>query len=227
MIFSRRPTVITAATTLKLHICGTALGPTDQTRFLGFQLDNKLSWLPHITARCLIAKKQIFSCKRFLGLTWGVNSNRLKTLYDLVIEPSLLYGCSLWYAKSRHKKVVAMLRSVQRLFNILVVRAMSSKSATSVNLLTNQFPVDYRVSELTLDAQGRMPLHLFLLSTHDALTSSFPLAPPSQERPSLIHLKNHPPWTPQKFLPTLSLPKFPTLALLPSEHNLLRLYTDG
>ena len=72
MIFSRHPTVITAAATLRLHLCGIDLGPTDQTRFLGFQLDN-------ITALCLIAKKQIFSCKRFLGLTWRVNSNRLKT----------------------------------------------------------------------------------------------------------------------------------------------------
>ena len=135
--------MLRAASGLRLSLCGSELRGSVQVRFLGYILDPGLSWIPHIEKRCTVAKRLIFGYRRFLGLIWGLNQPRLETLYLAVIEPVLLYGCSLWCSASRSKRARTKLRSVQGLYNIMLVRALSSTSSISLNLQTKHIPVDY------------------------------------------------------------------------------------
>lgn len=195
LFFSRRPKILASCTKLTLSLCGSTIRCSNQTRFLGYLLDPRLSWLPHIESRCIAAKIIIFSCRRFLGLTWGLDRDRLKILYAAIVEPTLLYGCSLWCMTSRGKRTVSRLGSVQRLFNIMLVRALSTTSSISLNLLTMHIPTDYRIIELTISAECRIPPHSFSPSSARTINEIQSLIPPiSTDHSSLLHLNNHPPW---------------------------------
>ena len=175
------------------------------TRFLGFTVDQKLSWREHIDARCGAAKRLLFCCRRYLGLVWGVSGSRLASLYVAVAEPCLLYGCSLWCAAALTSRIRSTLRSVQRLLCIMCVRAFSTSPTLALNLLSRQIPVDYRIMELSVNCQVRIPPASFVPSTAKSVAGLANLLPQiSNEVPSAIFLPNHPPWHPKE-LPKLTI----------------------
>ena len=69
LIFSRRPSILERFGDLSLSFCGAAVPKAASTRFLGYTIDQKLNWRLHIVARCIAAKRLLFACKRYLGLS--------------------------------------------------------------------------------------------------------------------------------------------------------------
>jgi len=125
MIFSRsrsRPQSIT------LSLEGQSILPVRETQFLGLLLDQRLSWFPHVRSKCLNVKKLIFAVKRHLSVTWGLSKSVLKKLYTSTIEPTLLYGCSIWCPVISQARAVAILRSTQRLVAQIMLRTFKSSS---------------------------------------------------------------------------------------------------
>ena len=69
LIFFRRPSILERCGDLSLSFCGAAVPKAASTRFLGYTIDQKLNWRLHIVARCIAAKRLLFACKRYLGLS--------------------------------------------------------------------------------------------------------------------------------------------------------------
>ena len=76
--------------TTPLLVEGQTILPVREAYFLGFLLDPRLSWLPHVRAKCLSVKKMIFAIRRYLSSSWGLAKSRWKKLYSSTIEPMLL-----------------------------------------------------------------------------------------------------------------------------------------
>ena len=81
-----------------LSICfnGLRIQPSPETVFLGFTLDSKLKWVSHLNAKAVAAMKAFIGVLRCLCASWVFNRKRIMFLYLTVVEPILLYGCSLW-----------------------------------------------------------------------------------------------------------------------------------
>jgi hypothetical protein len=45
------------------------------------------------------------------SLTWGLNRVRLQILYKLIVEPTILYGCSIWAKRATLKSTKKILCS--------------------------------------------------------------------------------------------------------------------
>jgi hypothetical protein len=70
MLFSRKALDF-ATLSLGLSIYDVNILPSIETQFLGFILDYRLKWTPHIAHKVLKAKKALFTLKKCLRATWG------------------------------------------------------------------------------------------------------------------------------------------------------------
>ncbi|KZS05369.1 Uncharacterized protein APZ42_031464 [Daphnia magna] len=74
---------------------------------------------------------------------------RIQFLYLSVIEPILLYGCSLWAPLLNTKAGCKKARSCQRTFLVSTIGAFKTVSTEALLLLNTTLPIDLRVAELT------------------------------------------------------------------------------
>ena len=144
MLFSRKRNI----PQISLQLEGQTIQPVRQFSYLGFLLEQRLSWLPHVQAKCLSAKKLIFAARRYLVNTWGLSMLRLKKVYVSAIEPMLLYGCSLWCPAIDRARPLAALRSIQRLLAVIILRTFKSTSAEACLALSGLLPIELRFPEL-------------------------------------------------------------------------------
>jgi hypothetical protein len=83
MIFDFRRSNRLFPDNLSLTLQGTAMFPYTSTTFLGFLIDNLLSWKRHIELKCTSATRLFYSMRHCLSLTWGLNRVRLLIIYKL------------------------------------------------------------------------------------------------------------------------------------------------
>ena len=225
VIFSRRRALPAAAS---LSIDGVSIQPTKEVQYLGFILDQRLSWNAHIQAKCLAAKKLFFLVKKCLSVTWGLSMSRLKKLYTSTIEPTLLYGCSIWCTAIDRAKSVSALRSTQRLMALIILRAFKATSTEACFALCGFLPLDLRIAEL---AAGRLlaiksPFSPRAVCTIRKWLPNISLPTPCAV-PSRFFSPLFPPWLRPSLLPLVVLPAEEYIPPLPQDSKTIRVYTDG
>lgn len=90
----------------------------EQCRLLGMVIDSKLCWNQHIKHIQARATRSLGALSSLAGSTWGTGYKGLRQIYNAVILPQLLYGCSAWFApmhdRNKHMTTkVEMLASIQ------------------------------------------------------------------------------------------------------------------
>jgi ribonuclease HI len=225
MIFSRsraRPM------SLSLLLEGITIAPVHEAHFLGLLLDQRLSWFPHVRNKCLNVKKLTFAIKRHLSATWGLSKSVLRKLYFSTIEPTLLYGCSVWCPVVSQTRAVATLRSTQRLVMQIMLRTFKSTSTEACLVLSGLIPIELRIMELAASRfiAIRAP---FSPRASQTIKTSFPSIDLSQSvsLPTRFFSTDHPPWLCPQLPPLIILPPEVHLPLLPLVPGTLRVYTDG
>lgn len=121
------------------------LKPSKTHKCLGLWLDNKLFWNVHIDQKCREALKKL-SIRRYLGLTWGLSCQKLMTFYKATIVPTMTYACSVWAAAARKKRNVKKLRTCQRKFLQITLRAFPSVSFHSLAAISGSLPIELKSS---------------------------------------------------------------------------------
>ena len=100
MIFFKHPKVIPK---LNLKIAGNAIEQVAEFNFLGIDIDQNITWKPHVT-------KTAIKISRVIGVL-----NKLKhifpqhillTIYNSLIQPHLIYGLYLWGLKCKRLKIL-------------------------------------------------------------------------------------------------------------------------
>jgi hypothetical protein len=74
---------------------------------------------------------------------------RIQFLYLTVIEPILLYGCSLWAPLLNSKAGIKKARSCQRAFLTTAIGAFKTVSTETLLLLNAAIPIELRVAQIT------------------------------------------------------------------------------
>ena len=103
MVFSRKRAALERDIAFKIQ--GVVVHPVDTCKYLGLTLDSKLSWTSYINERCVNAIKKIFSLRRYLRLTWGLQMSTYLTFYKSTIIPFLLYGSPVWGNALKRKHI--------------------------------------------------------------------------------------------------------------------------
>lgn len=133
-----------------LHMGGVDIDLTNELKVLGLIIDNKLTFNRHVAE---ISKKAIGFYRRLSRVAkvhWGLNPEILRTLYNAVVEPIMLYAASAWAPATRKKCVRRRLNSVQRGFVQRMTKAYRTVSLNSTLLLAGVLPLDIRVREAAM-----------------------------------------------------------------------------
>ena len=91
MVISSRAKGIHKELNVKLN--DTKLKQVNSVRYLGVNIDCKLTWDEHVKQLCKNVAYKIFSLRR---LSSSLNTSLLNTLYKGTIQPCIDYACSVW-----------------------------------------------------------------------------------------------------------------------------------
>jgi hypothetical protein len=148
MLFSRKALDF-ATLSLGLSIYDVNILLSIETQFLGFILDYRLKWTPHIAHKVLKAKKALFTLKKCLRATWGADAHRLRFLIAAAVDPIVLYGCSVWASFLNTKCGVRKLRAFQRSISISITKSFKSAPTDALLVIANIIPIDLRILQLS------------------------------------------------------------------------------
>jgi len=128
---------------------GTSLKLCDQVKFLGYILDKKLSWKPHLTERINKATKIFWQCRTAFGKTWGLKPKVVHWLYTAIIRPILFYGIHIWHKKMETNKVIKDFEHVQRMILKGITGAMKSTPTKALEVMFSILPVNFFAKQET------------------------------------------------------------------------------
>lgn len=74
----------------------TAVYPSSSSKYLGVTLDTALNWKQHVQNLSTKISKSIGALTSLAGSTWGASVTKLRRIYQAVVVPQMLYGCSAW-----------------------------------------------------------------------------------------------------------------------------------
>jgi hypothetical protein len=91
-----------------------AVQASDMVCYLGFFINHKLDWEPHITIMCNRARASIKALQVLGSSHRGLSMANWRLVFNAVCLPVLSYGCQLW---ANSPKVVSLMKKVQLVFN--------------------------------------------------------------------------------------------------------------
>lgn len=214
---------------LSIEINNYKILPSASNVFLGLEFDSKLNWRKHIENKCLATKKLMHSIGRYLRLTWGLDTNTLKTFYSSTIIPTLLYGCSVWVAALKSKRIKNLLISTQRIFLRYMTRSFKSVSTQALQVLSDTLPLDLKIYEISCNRRFMFSNQNFSLTAKKSIDSiycqAYIDAPIDKE--IRFFSEKHPPWSICSELSFSKLSKNTSLPFPNQTPNTLCIYTDG
>ncbi|KAI9554862.1 hypothetical protein GHT06_020139 [Daphnia sinensis] len=159
-----------------------------------------------------------------LRASWGLDRKRIQFLYLSVIEPILLYGCSLWAPLLNTKAGRKKARSCQRIFLVSAIGAFKTVSTEALLLLNTTLPIDLRVVELTAMRYRTFPGE-FSAASLKWLSKFLPHIKSQRKVDTFNHFSASkcPPWA--RFLDTILDDGGASMPMLPSAPQQLRLLT--
>ncbi|KAJ2943479.1 hypothetical protein O0L34_g16587 [Tuta absoluta] len=137
---------------LKFDTPNIRMGPApielvDEIKILGLIVDKKLTFNSHVTYVCKKAVNIYKQLARAARISWGLNSEIIKTIYVAVIEPIVLYAASVWAGAAGKITVQKQLNTVQRGFAQKIVKSYRTVSLNASLILAGILPLDLRVRE--------------------------------------------------------------------------------
>lgn len=131
----------------EVFMSGTRLNLVKEIKLLGLVIDCKLTFNAHVTATCKKAANIYKQLACAAKVSWGLNTEIIKTIYVAVIEPIVLYAASVWSPAVEKLMVRKQLNSLQRGFAQKICKSYRTVSLTSALILAGQLPLDLRVQE--------------------------------------------------------------------------------
>ncbi|XP_052740698.1 uncharacterized protein LOC128198590 [Bicyclus anynana] len=130
-----------------LHMSQNRIQLVQEIKLLGLIIDHRLTFESHVKA---IRKKTADIYKQLAcaaRVTWGLNSEIIRTIYVAVIEPIALYAASVWYPAMEFQMIRNLLDGLQRGYAQKICKAYRTVSLTSALVLSGLLPLDLRVQE--------------------------------------------------------------------------------
>ncbi|XP_035204546.1 uncharacterized protein LOC118179482 [Stegodyphus dumicola] len=111
-------------------------------KYLGFTLDQKLTWIPHLGEIREKTLSLINSLNRMVTHRWNLKGKLLKTLYLQAVERMVLYGCPIWYTGTERQK--QKLSQIQRIALLCITKAFSTAPTSALQILAGILPLDLK-----------------------------------------------------------------------------------
>jgi hypothetical protein len=130
--------------------------PVENLRYLGFFINRRLKWEPHVRIMCNRARASIKALQVLGNTVRGLSMANWRLVLNAVCLPVLAYGSQLWYLTGAAKGLINM---VQRVQNDMVRQVMGAfRTAPREPLLhfTRMLPMKFFIEKLTYTSALRL-----------------------------------------------------------------------
>ncbi|GFT27549.1 putative 115 kDa protein in type-1 retrotransposable element R1DM [Trichonephila clavipes] len=116
-------------------------------KYLGVNIDNRLSWTPHINS---IKDKILWISSNFYRVSKNFNHQHIslmKLWYTSVVQPIMSYGAGVW-GGSLTSIQVQKLKSIQRIYLLKITKAYKTSPTDALNILSGIPPIHIVIRSL-------------------------------------------------------------------------------
>ena len=145
---------------------GTILNMSTQTKYLGLILDSKLHWGQNCLLRTKKAICTLYSCKRAIGTNWGLSPQSVLWLYNVVVEPYLLYGATFWWTVTHTDTHIKHLDKVRRTAALLITGALPTTPTKALFTMLHWLPTKLLIKQHAKMGAARLNAIKPWTSTH-------------------------------------------------------------
>ena len=132
------------------------VSPKATVRYLGFFINHKLDWEPHVTTMCNRARASIKALKVLGNTHRGLSMANWRLVFNAVCLPVLSYGCQLWATSRKYKTLV---KKTQLVFNEgvkIISGAFRTAPREALHELTRILPARFFFDKLTQTSALRL-----------------------------------------------------------------------
>jgi hypothetical protein len=118
-------------------------------RYLGFFINRRLKWEPHVRIMCNRARASIKALMVLGNSIRGLSMANWRLVLNAMCLPVMTYGCQLWYKENGTKGLVAMLQKVHNNMVKVVSGAFRTAPREALLQLTRMLPMRHHLDKLT------------------------------------------------------------------------------
>ncbi len=144
----------------EIQLNGKSISYSNDVRYLGVQLDSKLTWKKHIELKVRSAKIQLHKIRNAMGKLWGAPPNMMKWAYTGVVRPALTYGALVWAQAATSKWAQVEFTRINRLAMLAMGNFRRSTPTAGLEVLNYVRPLKYQLLyEASAGYQRTMSIH--------------------------------------------------------------------
>ena len=142
----------------KLRINGIEVPMSTGTRYLGVQLDSKLTWNAHFDVVVTKAKRYLCQLVGALSKYWGPQPKLVKWIYTAVVKPRLTYAALVWAQSIQTISKKQRLGQINRLAAMMLTPTRKNAPTAALEIIHDLIPLELALQETALNAYHRLKL---------------------------------------------------------------------
>ena len=123
--------------------------PAETIRYLGFFINRRLKWEPHVRIMCNRAHASIKALQVLGNTMRGLSMANWRLVLNAVCLPVLAWGSQLWYLTGAAKTLIAMLQPVQNEMVKVVTGSFHTAPRGALLHITRMLPMAHYIEKLT------------------------------------------------------------------------------
>ena len=118
-----------------------SLQHTETMKYLGITFDERMSFEHHLKEKTRQATQRIYGIRRMARALWGASAHITRRLYQMCIQPLMLYGSEIWIARLNTIRANKMLERIGRLGALTITGLDQTTSAETAMTLAYLQPL--------------------------------------------------------------------------------------
>jgi hypothetical protein len=130
--------------------------PVDTLRYLGFFINRRLKWEPHVRIMCNRARASIKALQVLGNSIRGLSMANWRLVLNAVCLPVMTWGCQLWFRQGGTKGLVKNLQQVQNEMVKVVTGSFHTAPRETLLQVTRMLPMRHFLEKLTYTSALRL-----------------------------------------------------------------------
>ncbi|KAJ5636973.1 hypothetical protein N7490_006852 [Penicillium lividum] len=143
---------------LPVQTANQIIRPSPHAKYLGIWLDKQLNFNTHCEKLTGKANGSLEALRALTGSTWGATLTAMRTVYQAVVIPQMLYGVAVWFPSSATKRnqIISSFTKIQRRASIMIAGAFKSMSAAALNVELYLLPIQLQMEQILQETAIRI-----------------------------------------------------------------------